>query len=189
MGITGPWCSAPHKPLTHGQPRLGGSKYPCSPLHAPPVALQWPCWPFLLLFSLHLGPQQAHPHPYSCAGCCLLDFALIRPCQDIQLPASLDMPCSGPGVKLVCFRKRSEPITCLSQAHAGQCVGPEMAGDRAPRVFLSSATPTPSADSRQSPPGNPVKCPHPWLTTHRMLGIRCPTIKPFHPPNHSLFTE
>ena len=34
-----------------------------------------------------------------------------------------------------------------------------------------------------------VKCPHPWLTTHRMPGIGCPTIKPFHPPNHSLFTE
>lgn len=40
LDITGPWCSAPHKPLIHAQPRPGASKYPCSPLQEPPVPLQ-----------------------------------------------------------------------------------------------------------------------------------------------------
>ena len=43
LEITGPGVLPPHpnpEPLNHGQPRLGGSKYPRAPFQEPPLPLQ-----------------------------------------------------------------------------------------------------------------------------------------------------
>lgn len=93
-----------------------------------------PALPFAL--QLHLSPQQAQPrYPLPCCGLppCLCSCQALHPTGSL-----LNTPCFGLGVKLVCFRKPSQPATCLSWAQAGQRVGPEMAGDGVPyRLSLS----------------------------------------------------
>lgn len=71
--------------------------------------------PPLLLNSLYPGPQKAQSCvSHYCAVSCLLAFALVRPCLDIQLGASLNAACFWPGEKFACLRKLSELVTpCL----------------------------------------------------------------------------
>lgn len=154
--------------------------------HASPVTpLAPPALPFTLQTApwASLGPALG---PHYCAGSCLLGFALVWPCPDIQLGASVNATCLWSGAKLACLKKPSKPVT--------PCLGP-LLGSVWGLKYLHTECLVPSRLPQGLVPGEMVQPPDvhahgrgPTVCWHQPPGL-AKSVKPCPSPHYSLFTE